>query len=104
VPGSGRRPGIGGGAGRTLVCAPAVTAGCLGMVIRRSASRASSAARVRARSDKVPSVRDWMRQARRLKRKSLFPERDGSPNTSKYLFRSSAGTIRRCAAISAGAL
>ncbi len=53
-----------------------------GAVVRRSASRASSSARFRARSDRVPSARLWMRQAMRLMSQTRLPALVASPNTS----------------------
>jgi hypothetical protein len=74
--------------------------GALGAVVRRSASRANSAARRRARSERSPSANACMRQAIRRMSHCLWRAFVSSPNTSAYFARSSLTVIRFIAATS----
>jgi hypothetical protein len=101
VPGIGRRGSWPvAGPAQVRVVEPTLLSRVRGIVVRMSASRASSSARRRARSDSPPSASDWTRQAMRLTRKSLFPERLDSPKTARYRSRNCAGVIRRSSASS----
>jgi len=78
----------------------ASTASTFGAVSRTSACAASSAARLRARSERPPSSFAYSRQAIRRMRNSLWRLVVASPATSAYLSRNSVTVIFCMAATS----
>ena len=102
VPGKGKRQSAGRLLSRRVVRtgAPSTVKKSRGAMIRKSASRASSLARSRARSVRSPSAKACSRQAMRRNKCSRWRHRVSSPNTSRYFWRMAPRPSRRSFSIS----